>query len=146
MKARNYYANLVRIFLVTAIVIYAVALTMDTRLAKAEAFVEPAFEQQWKATDQAVANGQVSRTYFWGPQAFAHTAEVYAESPNGGQRRVQYFDKARMELTKKAGQAPNLVTNGLLTVELVSGQMQVGDNQFLQRSPATNPVAGDQKY
>lgn len=50
-----------------------------------------------------------------------------------------------MELTKKAGGQPeNLVTNGLLTVELVSGQLQVGDTQFLQHSPATNPVAGDQ--
>ncbi len=112
--------------------------------AKAEGFSDPAFQSQWNQTDQAVANGQVSRTYFWGPQPFAHTSEVYAESPNNGQREVQYFDKARMELNKKAGQDTNLVTNGLLTIELVTGQMQVGDNQFLQRSPATNPVAGDQ--
>src|SRR5262249_51815775 len=98
----------------------------------------------WNITDKAVATGQVSRTYFWGPAPFAHTNEVYAESHNGGQRAVQYFDKARMELTERLGQNPSYVTNGLLTVELVSGQMQVGDNQFLSRSPATNPVAGDQ--
>src|SRR5205823_421026 len=50
---------------------------------------------------------------------------------------------ARMELSKRIGQDPGLVTNGLLTVELVSGRLQVGDAQFLQRTPATNPVAGD---
>ena len=113
-------------------------------VAKAEGFSDPAFQNQWNQTDQAVATGQVSRTYFWGPQPFAHTSEVYAESPSNGQREVQYYDKARMELSKKPGQDANLVTNGLLTVELVTGQMQVGDNQFLKRTPATNPVAGDQ--
>ena len=112
--------------------------------AQAEAYSDPAFQQQWAQTDQAVANGPASRTYFWGPQPFAHTKEVYAESPDNGQREVQYFDKARMELTKKSGQPASQVTNGLLTVELVTGQLQVGDNQFLQRNPAKNPVAGDQ--
>lgn len=143
-KNKGYYLKLTRVWLVLSVLVSLVALTLENRVAQAEAFVEPAFEQQWNATDKAVANGQASRTYFWGPQAFAHTSEVYAESPNGGERRVQYFDKARMELTKKNGQDPNLVTNGLLTVELVTGQMQVGDNKFLQREPATNPVAGDQ--
>src|ERR1700730_4328482 len=76
--------------------------------AKAEGFSDPAFQQQWKLTDEAVATGKVSRTYFWGPQPFAHTSEVYAESPNNGQREVQYFDKARMELSKKPGQDANL--------------------------------------
>ncbi|HEX2913041.1 MAG TPA: hypothetical protein VH186_19710 [Chloroflexia bacterium] len=110
--------------------------------AQAEGFVAPPFEQQWNATDRAVATGQVSRTYFWGPQAFAHTSEVYNESPEG-QRQVQYFDKARMELSKRPGLDPNYVTNGLLTVELVTGQLQVGDNSFLTRAPSTQPVAGD---
>ena len=111
--------------------------------AQAEAFVEPAFAQQWRSTDEAVARGTARRTFFWGPEPFAHTNEVYLEAPNNGLRRVQYFDKARMELTKRAEQDPNLVTNGLLTVELVSGQLQVGDARFLRREPATNPVAGD---
>lgn len=115
-----------------------------TNRVQAEGFVDDAFQSQWSATDQAVAIGKVSRTYFWGPTAFAHTNEMYNESPNNGQRRVQYFDKARMELTKREGQDPNFVTNGLLTVELVTGRLQVGDNKFLQREPATNRVAGDQ--
>ena len=110
--------------------------------ARAEDFVDTAFKAQWQATDQAVSTGAAQHTYFWGPAAFAHTKEVYAESPNG-QREVQYFDKARMELSHTAATANN-VTNGLLTEELVTGQLQVGDSQFLQRTPATNPVAGDQ--
>jgi hypothetical protein len=120
-----------------------VQILFQQRLAHAENFSSTAFQQQWNATDQAVTSGQVSRTYFWGPAPFAHTNEVYAEASNLGQRQVQYFDKARMELTKKPEQDPNYVTNGLLTVELVRGQLQVGDNAFLNRLPATNPVAGD---
>jgi hypothetical protein len=56
-----------------------------------------------------------------------------------GKRLVQYFDKARMEQTTPGGS----VTNGLLTVELLSGRLQTGDTTFEQRQPATVPVAGD---
>jgi hypothetical protein len=35
------------------------------------------------------------------------------------------------------------VTNGLLVKELISGEMQVGDNTFEQRQPAAVNVAGD---
>jgi hypothetical protein len=35
------------------------------------------------------------------------------------------------------------VTNGLLVNELISGQMQVGDNEFEAREPADIPIAGD---
>lgn len=113
-----------------------------THAARAEGFVSDAFQNQWNSTDAEVANGKVARTFFWGPQAFAHTQEVYSESPTST-REVQYFDKGRMELTRKTGLDPNLVTNGLLTIELVSGKMQVGDNTFMAHTPATNPVAGD---
>ncbi len=136
------YQRKIAIFIAALLLAQGVALS-GSGTARAESFVEGPFEQQWQATDQAVATGQASRTYFWGPQPFAHTAEVYAESPNGGQRRVQYFDKARMELSKKGQQDPNFVTNGLLTSELISGQLQIGDNQFLGRDPANIQVAGD---
>ena len=35
------------------------------------------------------------------------------------------------------------MTNGLLTVELVTGQLQVGNNQFVARYPAQIPLASD---
>ncbi|MGI8689080.1 MAG: hypothetical protein ACR2M3_10925 [Thermomicrobiales bacterium] len=95
-------------------------------------FASPAFAQQWK-------RGEAIATNFWGPLDTAHDPmkEPYAEAP-GGQRVVQYFDKARMEVTPD-GQ----LTNGLLAVELITGRLQLGDATFEQRRPATIPPAGD---
>jgi hypothetical protein len=126
------------------LIVQAAVLSLTSILTvKAENFINPAFYRQWQANDEAVVSGSISRTYFWGVQPFAHTSEVYKESPDNGRREVQYFDKARMELTQKPGLDPNYVTNGLLTVELVTGRLQVGDNTFLQRRPSLTPIAGD---
>src|SRR5690349_18645916 len=94
-------------------------------------FAHPAFERVWARTDSLVADGTVARTWFWGPQPGEPRLEPWKEAPNG-QRLVQYFDKSRMELNDPAAD-PNsafYVTNGLLTVELVSGQLQTGTAQF----------------
>jgi hypothetical protein len=58
---------------------------------------------------------------------------------------VQYFDKARMEITHPDADPSSIwyVTNGLLVVELVTGRMQTGDARFVQREPAQVNVAGD---
>jgi hypothetical protein len=58
---------------------------------------------------------------------------------------VQYFDKARMELTNPDTDPSSIwyVTNGLLVVELVTGRMQIGDVGFQLRRPAQVNVAGD---
>ncbi len=95
-------------------------------------FAAPVFRFQWESVELNTPN-------FWGPLANASPGiqEPYVEAA-GGKRLVQYFDKARMELA-----GPNAVTNGLLTVELKTGKMQVGDNAFEQRLPATIGVAGD---
>src|SRR5581483_3166723 len=101
----------------------------------ATSFADPAFQVQWQATEASVAN-------FWGPLGSATDGmqEPYREA-TGGQRLVQYFDKARMELTDPRSGG---VTNGLLTVELVSGRLQIGDDTFLASVPAEIPVAGDE--
>ncbi len=96
-------------------------------------------------TDLPVEQGQVNRTWMWGPQANTQIAqEPYAESP-GGQRNVQYFDKSRMEVTNPIGDPNSIwfVTNGLLVMELITGNLQLGDNTFEQHNPSTNNVAGD---
>lgn len=95
-------------------------------------FAAPVFRFQWESVERNAPN-------FWGPLANASPGmqEPYAEAA-GGTRLVQYFDKARMELA-----GPNTVTNGLLTVELKTGKIQVGDNAFEQHLPATIGVAGD---
>ncbi len=87
----------------------------------------------------------VNRTWTWGPQAITEVRpEEYAESP-GHQRDVQYFDKSRMEITQPDGDRSSnwYVTNGLLVVEMVTGQLQTGDDTFEQREPATANIAGD---
>lgn len=104
-----------------------------------------AFDAVWQRTDAPVADGSVARTWIWGPAATAiETTEAYADAP-GGRRTVRYYDKSRMELTDPEGdpESPWYITNGLLVVELMSGQRQLGDDVFEGRSPATMPVAGD---
>ena len=103
--------------------------TACTPFAPGSAFGFSAFQSQWQAGEGLAAN-------FWGPSVSAALMEQYQET--GGQRLVQYFDKGRMELTP-----PNTVTNGLLANELITGQMQVGDNAFMARRAANIPVAGD---
>src|SRR5207344_629264 len=78
------------------------------------------------------------------PKAAAQ--EKYVDAPTGtGTRLVQYFDKSRMEINNPNGDqnSPFYVTNGLLTIELISGQMQIGDNSFVNRYSAHIPISGD---
>src|SRR5689334_16374185 len=109
-------------------------------------FADPAFKKVWDRTDYLVSTGQVSRTWFWGPTPGAAAQEQYIDAPSGtGTRLVQYFDKSRMEINNPNGDKNSLfyVTNGLLTIELISGQMQIGNNAFVNRYPANIPIAGD---
>jgi hypothetical protein len=112
----------------------------------ASGYADPAFKAQW---DQ----GEAITPNFWGPLATAKDGqqEPYKEgslgsseggptNPGQGMRLVQYFDKARMELTHPAS---GLVTNGLLATEIITGQVQVGDNTFQPLAPPNIPVAGD---
>jgi sortase (surface protein transpeptidase) len=109
-------------------------------------FVDSAFETVWMRNDQPVAARAVARSWTWGPAPMAAGLEPYADAPDGsGKRLVQYFDKARMEINNPRGNPEDrwFVTNGLLTVELISGRMQVGDNKFEMRKPADIPIASD---
>jgi len=114
------------------------------------AFASSAFQKQWQTIETVRPN-------FWGPVLFDVPGppgqhEPYKEAP-GGTRLVQYFNKARMELTNPA---TGRVTNGLLTVELKSGKVQVGDTTFVPvestpgiahpeppGTPAAGKIAGD---
>src|SRR5690242_18862760 len=100
----------------------------------ATSFADPAFEQQWTRLESAVPN-------FYGPLNIARDGQMedYADAP-GGKRLVQYFNKARLELTLPA--LPT-VTSGLLTVELKTGAVQSGNATFQQRDPARIGLVGD---
>jgi glucose/arabinose dehydrogenase len=108
-------------------------------------FAHPAFERLWQRTDRQVQDGTVKRSFLWGPAPFTKgIEEEYAES-TGGKRLVQYSDKSRMEITNPNGDQTNpfFVTNGLLARELISGQLQTGNQRFENRQPAQIGVAGD---
>jgi hypothetical protein len=97
----------------------------------------------WQAIDGPVAGGR-SESWTFGPDTWAVRREPYADSP-AGRRQVVYFDKARLEVNDPQGDPSSawFVTSGLLVREMVLGQLQVGDQQFRQRAPATIPLAGD---
>ncbi|WP_110514903.1 LpqB family beta-propeller domain-containing protein [Herpetosiphon llansteffanensis] len=109
--------------------------------ANRSAFVSPKFEEVWRRSDDPrVRDG---RSLYWGFGPWFDYNEYYRESPNG-LRRVQYFDKARMEINGINGNTD--VTNGLLVVELVSGQLKTGDNAYdnaFRNAADRVPVAGD---
>jgi hypothetical protein len=121
----------------TSAVLLALVIGAFIGVGAASAFASPAFQQQWNSVESVIPN-------FWGPLSTARDgqAEPYVEGSYNGQsgmRLVQYFDKARMELTTPTSP----VTNGLLTVELKSGQLQLGDNTFQQQAAANIGIAGD---
>jgi hypothetical protein len=106
---------------------------------------DSAARRVWEQTDKPVAEGRVSRTWMWGPTANSQVmTETYVEGQDGT-RKVQYFDKSRMEVTHPGGDPKSAwyVTNGLLATELITGRLQIGDDQFEQRGPAHVNVAGD---
>ncbi|HVG01085.1 MAG TPA: hypothetical protein VND68_14690 [Chloroflexia bacterium] len=108
-------------------------------------FADRAFYTLWNRTDNLVATGKVARSYFWGPKPNTQgLVEQYVEGP-GGQHLVQYFDKSRMEINDPDGDRNNpfFVTNGLLTVELITGRMQLGNRKHASRWPARIPLASD---
>jgi hypothetical protein len=79
-------------------------------------FADDAFMRLWAMTDATPG----ARPYVWGPTPFTGGLfEDFQEAPNGG-RLVQYFDKARMELTTPGGS----VTAGSLPVGLITGKQQ----------------------
>ncbi|HUZ84851.1 MAG TPA: hypothetical protein VMU66_09155, partial [Gaiellales bacterium] len=130
---------------IVAGILVALAAVAPPAAAAAPAFASGAFQRTWTRTDQPVASGAVSRTWMWGPQPdTGPLLEPYGESP-GGQRLVQYFDKARMEITHPNGDPSSIwyVTNGLLARELITGDLQLGDSTFHQYAPAHINVAGD---
>ncbi len=112
----------------------------------ADSFADPAFEQVWGRTDFLVAQGQAARSWYWGPAAGRSVYEPYDEG-SGRLHLVQYFDKSRMEINDVTADRNSkwFVTNGLLTVELVSGRVQFGNTRWVPKpgGPAPIPVASD---
>jgi hypothetical protein len=107
-------------------------------------YADPAFQQVWTRTDGPVAAGQVGRSWYWGPAPGMIVREPFAGLP-GGSHLVQYFDKSRMEINDPNGDRNSkwFVTNGLLSIELISGRIQTGLTSYENRAPAGIPLASD---
>ncbi|HEY0069945.1 MAG TPA: hypothetical protein VGE04_08275 [Chloroflexia bacterium] len=100
-------------------------------------FGHASFSALWRRTDQLVACVHEARAWYWGPQVSGPIYEQLGDKT----RLVQYFEKSRMEINDLS--RPDQVTNGLLTVELVSGQMQVSPSSYETHPPADIPLASD---
>lgn len=131
--------------------IFGIALIMGQPSGAAlatEAFLieRPEFQQVWDRTEAPIAGGDTQRSWLWGPEPrTGKVSERYLESPDQ-ERTVQYFDKGRMEINDPTADVsdPWFVTSGLLTRELIRGEIQIGDDAFLDTgSGASIQVAGD---
>ncbi|NJP07094.1 MAG: hypothetical protein HC837_16480 [Chloroflexaceae bacterium] len=110
-------------------------------------FADETFRALWQRTDGPVAAhaaGLPNRSWVWGPGPLTNGLyEPFAQAPDG-RRLVQYFDKSRMEINDPSAPfSPWFVTNGLLVVEMMTGQVQTGDSRYQQLEPASQAMAGD---
>lgn len=112
-------------------------------------FAHAAFKNLWSRNDLPYKENKIERAWFWGPGANSvGLLEPYNNDATGaqGQRRVQYFDKSRMEINNPNADCSNpfnYVTNGLLSVELIAGQIQVGTNSYSKGNDACLSMVGD---
>jgi hypothetical protein len=104
------------------------------------------FQAVWDRTDLPVQEGATERTWLWGPGANTPLInEIYLDSPTD-ERQVQYTDKSRMEMPWNGAAdetSPWFITQGLLAREMMTGQLQIGDADFLEFFPSQIQVAGD---
>jgi hypothetical protein len=108
-------------------------------------FANRAFADTWARTDKPVEDAPgADRGYVWGPSVPGNT-NITSEIYNNKFRQVQYFDKARMEITHPQANPNELwyVTTGLLVKELVTGLRQEGDTSFTQYPASQVQIAGD---
>lgn len=128
----------------TALIALLLCITVMGQVA-APPIGDTAFLRTWEYADRLVADGIAVRSWMWGPVARTEAIEEpYAESP-GGRRVVQYFDKSRMEINDPYADSTDkwYVTNGLLAWEMITGNIQVGDDAFEPMPASDTGVAGD---
>jgi hypothetical protein len=136
----------------SALVLLMPLLVVVPGSALAGPYTDPNVDKTWERTDLSVANGQIARSWLWGPNTFYAGFEDYAGASGGygqpaGNRLVFYFDKSRMEINNLNGDRLSkwFITNGLLVKELISGKRATGDFTSTPYLPASQiPVAGDE--
>jgi hypothetical protein len=126
-------------------VVAIVVLLAATPVLAAPAIGNEAFRRTWQRQDLPVVEQVSGRSWTWGPAPISELLrETLVDSPEGT-RAVQYFDKSRMEINDPTAD-PNAtwyVTNGLLPIEMMTGRLQLGYNQFEWRAQARISAVGD---
>jgi hypothetical protein len=129
-----------------SLVLAAFPLPSGLALAGPSSWNDANFRLVWERTDKPVDDGATNRSWIWGPGPLRNSPsrEPYIEAP-GGSRTVEYFDKSRMEVNDPNGDRSELwfVTNGLLVREMVSGEVQTGNDSFANLDSSKEAVAGD---
>jgi hypothetical protein len=121
-----------KLLLLAVIVLVSVSF-LPVRNSTNSSFANPLFESLW--ADQSAAAGAVD---LWGSEPLLWRAEPYADAPDG-RRVVQYFDRGRMELTPTADGGTE-VTQGLLALEMTTGEIQLGSKLLEYRDPPDTPI------
>jgi hypothetical protein len=144
VKVRSAWLRALQVITIT--LLFVSSLPSTTQASESFSIDRHEFELVWERTEAPIANGDSQRSWLWGPEPRTPgMTERYLDSPNQ-ERIVQYFDKGRMEVNDPTADPadPWFVTSGLLTRELISGQIQIGDTDFLNTGAgASIQVAGD---
>jgi hypothetical protein len=103
-----------------------------------------AVDSLWKQADGPTAAGDAQRSWVWGPEPLAQTTEYYSGSSTGT-RSLIYFDKARLDILDPGTDTSStwFATGGLLVSEMLAGEVQLGEFDFVSRPSPQIAVAGD---
>ncbi|MFN8516954.1 MAG: hypothetical protein U0841_31155 [Chloroflexia bacterium] len=124
----------------SAILLLAVLLPAFPGAVSADDPVTTGLKRVWERTDSPQTRGD--RPFIWGPTPTIPSIDEPLAGLPGDRRTVLYWDKSRMEVNDPgAPQDQWYVTNGLLVVEMVTGQQQIGVNptRYASRAPAEIP-------
>jgi hypothetical protein len=146
LHARWAHPGWIRALPVALVAVMAATAITHVQAGESHEIEQDEFWLVWERTEAPVANRDTQRSWLWGPEPRTRSmSERYLDSP-GEERTVQYFDKGRMEVNDPQADPsdPWFVTSGLLTRELISGEIQIGDDAFLDTDQgASIQVAGD---
>jgi hypothetical protein len=142
----------VGLVLVTLAPLHSVSISAAEELPDTEALVDPdrlpvvppAIDAIWRAADEDVASGAVSRPWVWGAEPLAIAVEHYRESESG-LRQMVYYDKGRLDILDSGEDEGSgwYVTSAALVREMITGRIQFGENEWVTRGAATIPLVGD---
>lgn len=118
-----------RLFSVLLVLLVGVTLVPSAAVQGATSYGNKAVEGRWFRDEYRQVN-------YWGPLSTAKNGQQ--EPYDGAMRLVQYFDKGRIEAKDDV-----YTTSGLLVVEMMTGQVQMGDATFMQQRPAEITAVGD---